>query len=291
MKQKNHIGSNRMEITSKPHLPRLKKWRIMMSDFLTKTALLICMVCSFYSAAFADDLAYLKQTIKDCNNEECQKQLQEEAEQIFDRAGADFNDDFLLVGTEISLNHCRSLMEEILYHLKRIKPYYHYANVFYLKKLKRLKENRERHDRGEISADDFNRINRQIDEQYTHDISESQEFIDSKVARLHELCDNLNQNIESVYGNLRVQGRKLPESMRASLLSLQNEPIWREFASNGKEGKKIIKAIESASKNAGKGVVPCLRSMFSGFDPSAASWGTIFPPALVDKLVKKHPIG
>jgi hypothetical protein len=101
----------------------------------------------------------------------------------------------------------------------------------------------------------------------------------------------LSQNVESIYGNLRVQGRSLPESMRTGLLSLQNVPIWREFSSNGKEGKKIIKAIHSASKNAGKGVVPCLRGMFSGFDPSAVTGGGLFPPALVEKLVKKHPIG
>jgi len=235
-----------------------------------------------------DKINALKRQLKDCDNAECKQNLQHEAESIFSKIGRNFTDDFSGISNQISVNHCHSLIREIFYHMDRLKVYYNYKDVFFMKKLKKLKENRDRLDLKKISSDDFQRLNNRVEAQYKKDIQESQDFIDDKVIRLIELCDNLNRNIESIQENLNVNGKQLKEGLTKKILDLQNNKIWQEFVSNEKECKKIESSIKLASNNAGDKLIPRLKSIFQGFNSSTGN--TIFPVSLLKNLMKKYPI-
>ncbi|MCP4109868.1 MAG: hypothetical protein GY749_30840, partial [Desulfobacteraceae bacterium] len=193
--------------------------------FTVFTAGILCLI----SISHADDLDDLKQKIKTCDSETCREDLQKEAEQVFEVAGGSFKDDFVYMGNDISLNHCQSIIREIFYHMEKMKSYHNFKNVFYFKKLKSLKENRDRLKRGKISADDFARLNRQVEEQYNHDINASQEFIDEKAMRLKELCGNLRHNTDSVLANVRIRNEMLSDELKQKILFLKNEKIWMDF--------------------------------------------------------------
>ncbi|CAN2042941.1 exported hypothetical protein [Candidatus Magnetomoraceae bacterium gMMP-15] len=240
------------------------------------------------SLAQDDDMEAMIREIKTCKSTDqaCLDKLQKDSGRIFDSASKNFDDNFMEMSNDISVKHCRSLISEMFYHMKKLKPYYNFKRVFYLKKLEKLKENRKRIDHEEISSDDYERINRQIEEQYKNDIKESQDFIDNKVIRLQELCDTLNHTLESIQEGSRVKDSDLSEYARQSILSLQNETIWREFQSNSKEGKKIHTAIKYASNNAGNTLIQRLQGIFKGFDNSIG--GAIFPAALIKRLINNY---
>ena len=251
---------------------------------------ILCVTVTFFtpSLSIADELESLKQSLKDCNSGSCLENLQNKAEQIFDRVGKNFDDDFVMISNEISINHCRSLIQEMFYHMKTLKSYYNFKNVFYLKELKKLKENRARLDREKITSNDFNRMTRQIEEQYKDDIEASQNFVNDKIWRLQGLCDNLNGNVETTQGRVRLKSGTLSESLKERVLSLRNETIWVEFESNSKEGKKIEDAIRLASNSAGNGLIPSLKGIFSGFESSMT--GAVFSTTLIESLVEKYYI-
>jgi hypothetical protein len=246
-------------------------------------------ICASWSPASASDADYLREKLINCpRGEDCDQALQQEAEEIFDRVGNRFDDDFVNMGNEISVNHCKSLIEEMLYHMEKLKPYYNFKDVFYLEKLQKLKKNRGRFDAGEIAKADFERISAQIDIQYKDDIRESQEFIDGKVLRLKELCSTLNQTVGSVQDTARVKGRPVDESLQKSVLNLRQNKTWSEFESGSREGQKIEKSISMASNNMGKDLVHCLKGMFAGFE--APMEGVIFSVDLIHRLELKHPM-
>ena len=182
---------------------------------------IVCVTVTFFtpSSGIADELENLKQSLKDCNSGSCLENLQNKAEQIFDRVGKNFDNDFVEISNEISINHCRSLIQEMFYHMKTLKSYYNFKNVFYLKELKKLKENRARLDREKITSNDFNRMTRQIEEQYKDDIEASQNFVNDKIWRLQGLCDNLNGNVETTQGRVRLKSGTLSESLAAHELA------------------------------------------------------------------------
>ena len=246
-------------------------------------------IFAFWSPASASDADDLREKLINCPvGEDCEQALQQEAEEIFDRVGDRFDDDFVQMGNEISVNHCKSLIEEMLYHMEKLKPYYNFKDVFYLEKLQKLKKNRYRFDAGEITKADFERTSSQIDLQYKDDIRESQDFIDGKVLRLKELCNTLNQTVGAIQSTVRVKGHPIDESLQESVLNLRQNKTWSEFESRTREGQKIEKAISMASNDMGRDLVLCLNGMFAGFEASMA--GAIFPVDLIHRLELKHPM-
>jgi len=235
-----------------------------------------------------DHLNALKRQLKSCNDKNCLHDIQQESESIFNRVGKHFNDDFSGISNQISVNHCHSLISEIFYHMGRLKVYYNFKDIFFMNKLKKLKDNRDRFDSKKLSLDDFERLNQRAEEQYKHDIQSSQDFIDDKVFRLIELCDNLSRNLESIQGSLEMKKRKLESELTAKILELQNEKIWRDFINSSKESKKIEGAIRLASNNIGVQLIPRLKSIFLGFSTSTGN--SIFPTALLQRIVKRYPI-
>jgi predicted Holliday junction resolvase-like endonuclease len=233
-------------------------------------------------------LNLLKRQLKSCNDKDCLQSIQQESESIFNRVGKHFNDDFSGISNQISVNHCHSLVCEIFYHMERLKVYYNFKDVFFMNKLKKLKDNRDRFDSKKLSIEDFERLNQRAEEQYKDDIQSSQHFIDDKVFRLMELCDNLSRNLESIQGSLEMNNRRLNNELTAKILELQNESIWRDFINSSKESKKIEGAIRLASNNAGDKLIPRLKSIFVGFSTSTGN--AIFPTALLQRIVKKYPI-
>ncbi len=227
-----------------------------MKKLFPLTAIVCLFTVSFlFSPSYADELDDLRQNLKDCNSESCRDVIQSEAEQISDVAGKQFKDDFFLMGNEISIRHCRSMIQEMLYHMEKIKSYYNFKDVFHLTKLKKLKENRDRMKRSQLSSEDFSRISRQAQAQYESDIKASQDLVDEKVLRMKELCENLNQTAEYIRDNLRLKQERLSEALNTDVISLESKPVWQAFESNSGDGRKIRDAIFMATGDAGKNVI------------------------------------
>ncbi len=228
-----------------------------MKKILIISLLLGIIICPCFISpmpANADRIDTLTQRLKDCTDGSCKTELQEESEKIFDAAGKNFSEDFAAIGNDISIKHCQSIAGEIFYHLDKIKSYNNFKDVFYLKKLKKFKQNKTRFDNGEISNQDLARISKQIEDQYNHNVKESQEFVDHKVMRLKELCRNFKQNLKDI---------NIPQNKLADRIThLRNDRTWKEFETGSAQGQKIIKAINLASNNAGKNLINCLGSMF-----------------------------
>jgi len=258
---------------------------------MKKNIIFICICFAFITALIpgtlmAQSMEDLKQRLKDCNDPECREVLQDESEKIFDAAGKNFGDDFASLGNRITGRHCESVVDELIYHMDKIKTYHNFGNVFYLKKLKKLKENRVRFDRKEISNADFTRMSNQIEEQYTHDMHESQDFIDYKVQRMKELCSVFHQNMESFQTGEPGKNGGKPRFEKDSISGLRKNKIWQEFENNlSKEGQNIRQAILLASNNAGEELITCLDGMF--YNADAPQKGKIFSDDLVDSLEKK----
>jgi len=253
---------------------------------------LILMTFLLYSPLIAetDNLHSLKQRIKSCSKDDpsCKETLQIEAEEIFRKVGKNFNDDFASIGNQISAKHCESLINEIFYHMDKLKDYHNYKDIFLLKKLKKIKENRVRLDQNKININDFNRLNQRAEEQYKNDIKSSQDFIDDKVMRITELCDNLNRNVESIQDNLDAHEKKFSKNLLQRIMELKNHKVWRDFTHNPKERNKIKKAILCASNNSGDKLLFRIEGIFSGFALSGNE--TIFPTELINRIAKKYSI-
>lgn len=217
-------------------------------------SLILSIMCVFTSQVNADEIETLKQRLKDCTQGPCTNDFQDEAEKIFDAAGKNFSEDFAAIGNDITVKHCQSIAGEIFYHLDKIKSYNNFRNVFYLKKLKKFKQNRKSFDRGEVSSNDFTRVSKQIEDQFIHDIKESQDFVDHKVRRMKELCQNFRQNLN----DLGLSENKQTER----ILYLRNDRTWQNFENGSIDGQKMIKAIQLASDNAGTNLISCLKGMF-----------------------------
>ncbi|MCP4111841.1 MAG: hypothetical protein GY749_40995 [Desulfobacteraceae bacterium] len=257
-----------------------------MKKLFPLTAIVCFFAVSFlFSPVHADELDNLRQNLKDCNSESCRDAIQSEAEQISDAAGKQFKDDFFLMGNEISIRHCRSMVQETLYHMEKIKSYYNFKDVFHLTKLKKLKENRDRMKRGQLSSEDFSRVSRQVEAQYESDIRASQDFVDEKALRMKELCENLNQTAEYIRDNLRLRQERLSEALNTDVISLKSEPVWQAFESNSGDGRKIRDAILLAPGNTGKNVIDCMTGMFSRFGLPKA--GYIFSPELIENIINR----
>ena len=239
---------------------------------------LLFSIFTFTGSANADSIDSLTQRLKDCTDGPCKTELQDESEKIFDAAGKNFSEDFAAIGNDISIKHCQSIAAEIFYHMDKIKLYNNFKRVFYLKKLKRFKRNKTRFDNGEISNQDLARISKQIEDQYKHDIKESQDFIDHKVRRLKELCQNFQQNIKEI---------NIPQNKLAERITyLRNDRTWQDFETNSAEGKKIITAINLSSNKAGKNLINCLKSMF--YIAKKQNGGKVFSTGAVQNLKKNN---
>ena len=85
---------------------------------MKNTLFVLCIIgvvaVGFHSGvASAEDVNALTMKLKDCNKQPCLKQLESEAEQIFDQAGDSFNEDFGTMGNEILANHSGQSLETI----------------------------------------------------------------------------------------------------------------------------------------------------------------------------------
>ena len=257
-----------------------------MKKYILSISVFLCIFSLMPGNIMATDLNELKRQLKSCNDESCKSNLQQEAEGVFQAVGKNFNDNFSNISNNIVMDHSRSIIREIFYHMNKIKPYHNYKDVFLFKKLKKLKEYRDRFEQRKIDSSDFNRLKDRAENQYKHDIAESQDFIDDKVLRLRELCDNLNTNADSVQGLLDQKQDKLPNYLTSSILSLQQDKVWQDFAQNTAEGQKIRNAMLKASNDAGLELIARLEGIFSSFVSSTG--GGVFPADLLNRLAEKY---
>ena len=211
--------------------------------------------------------------------------MEAETSKILDRVSNSFDQtNFVELGSDISVRHCASLVQEILYHMDKVKPYSNFKDVFYMIKLKELKANRTKFDRGEISQADYNRINSKIEAQYNHDTAQSQDLLDEKADRLMVLCNTLGQNVDALRKSARVRGEGLNDERKEKIMRFANDPAWKDFSSQNREGEKIRKALTLASNDMGSRLIPQLENLFSPFSPHD---GKIFNEDLVLKLKSK----
>jgi len=235
---------------------------------------------------YAQNLSALKSQLKGCNDESCKKALQQESEHIFHIVGKHFNNNFSQISNDISITHCQSIINEIFFHMSKLKPYYNYKDVFLLKKLKQLKEYRDKYDQKKIDSTDFQRLVSKTEKQHNHDLEESQEYIDEKVGRMLELCENLRDNLDAIDGQPGQKGSRLPYYLKSKITVLQSNPTWQEFEQRPKESKKIRSAILLASNHSGNKLIPKLESIFSTV--ASSTGGIVFPKELINRLIQTY---
>lgn len=253
-----------------------------LSIFLMFLTVTICLTPSYVQA---DEIENLTQRIKNCNDRPCLEKMELEAEKINDAAAGSFSNDFAALGNDITVNHCGSILDELFYHMEMIRPYSNFTNVFYLKKLKKLTENKERLVQQEINNATFEKIKKNIENTYNKDMLQAQNFVDYKVVRMKELCGIFRQNLESVRTSMVTKGSEIPESLKEKILHMKQAKIWKEFETGTPEGENIRQAILLSSNHAGKELLTCMGSMFSGL--SSKSKGRVFSNRLVEKIEKK----
>ncbi len=255
-----------------------------MRSIIVAICIMIFLAGAFPVPAGADEIDTLKQQIKDCNNDACKQALEKEAGQIFDAAGREFDDDFTGLGNDICVNFSRSIFNEIVYHLDRLKPYSNFVDVFELERLKELQKNKISYDRRDIGINEFNRVKSQIQTQYQQDMKESQDFIDFKVARLKVLCRQFHDNLNTIRIRMTGKGNDIPEPVKQQILEMRDDPVWQEFEMGvcGK-GKKIYQSLMLASGNAGTEVLTCMHNMFpAAGHPKGAD--KVFSGDLLDRI-------
>ncbi len=194
--------------------------------------------------------------------------------------------DQIAASNSIYVNHCRSIIQEMFYHLKALEPYYDFKDAIYLRKLQELKENRGRLDRGEITKAQFAANVERIEARYREDLSDAQEFIDEKADRLATLCSNLRSNADSIRENLRAKGVSgLPDNLRSRVLQLRQDPVWQDLTLPTERGRHMETALSMASGGQGIGVKACISDLFRFFDQKA--YGPVFDETLVAKVVSQ----
>ena len=262
-----------------------------MSTFKIIITAIVCLfVLSLENTMALDNISILKSKLKRCNNndENCKRELQQMSDTIFKNVGKNFNNNFMHISNDISINHCHSIIKEIFYHMSKLKPYHNYKNVFLLKKLKKLKQYRDKLDQQKIDSNDFNRMITRTEKQYLNDLRESQDYIDEKVSRMAELCQNLKDNLDAIYNSPDQKDKNIPGYLISRITDLQNDPIWQDFDRKPSESKKIRDAILYASKKSGTKLIPKLESIFSIF--ASSTGGVVFSPELVNRLIKKYAV-
>ncbi len=192
--------------------------------------------------------------------------------------------DQIRASNTIYVNHCRSIIQEIFYHLNQIAPYYDFKDAIYLRKLQELKANKARMERGEITKAQFGTNVEKIEARYRQELADAQEFIDEKVDRLSSLCTNLKINTDSIRENLRAKGvNGLPDDLRSRVLQLKQDPTWQAVSLPTERGMHMQKALEAASDGQGLAVKGCLSGLFDFFEQKA--YGPVFDEGLVARVV------
>lgn len=212
-------------------------------------------------------------------------QMEQEAQRLNTSAREVFQStDQIAASNAIYVNHCRSIIQEMFYHLKALAPYYDFKDAIYLRKLQALKKNRARLDRGEITRAQFSANVERIEARYKEDLADAQEFIDEKVDRLASLCSNLRSNTDSIRENLRAKGvNGLPDNLRSRVLQLRQDPVWIDLSTPTQRGRHMETALSLASSGQGAGVKACIQDLFTFFDQKA--YGPVFDETLVSRVV------
>ncbi len=206
------------------------------------------------------------------------KQLNESAKAVF------HSTDQIRASNTIYVNHCRSIIQEMFYHLNQIEPYYDFKDAIYLRKLQELKANKRRMERGEITKAQFGSNVEKIEARYRQELADAQEFLDEKVDRLASLCTNLQTNTNSIRENLKAKGMNgLSDDLRARVLQLKQDPTWQAISIPTQRGLHIQKSLEAASGGQGLQVKACLSNLFGFFEQKA--YGPVFDEGLVARIV------
>ena len=186
----------------------------------------------------------------------------------------------------IYLSHNRSLLEEAFYHLEQIVPYADFDERLYLRKLQSLKANKDRFDNSEIDQDRFETAAQRADRVYNEEVEDAHDHLAGKAARLAEICDNLEQNVEALRENLAAaQSNAMPRALTSRITALRTHQTWIDFTTPTETGWHMRRALEQAEDGEPQAIVACISKAFDAYEPD--SGGVIIDRALVGELVKQ----
>ena len=186
----------------------------------------------------------------------------------------------------IYLNHNRSLLEEAFYHLEQIVPYADFDERLYLRKLQSLKSNKDRFDHDEIDQSRFESEAQRADRVYAEELEDARNHLAGKAARLAEICDNLEQNVEALRENMAAaQSSSMPRALTRRITSLRSHQTWIDFTTPTETGWHMRRALEQAEDSEPQAIVACISNAFAAYE--ATPGGVIIDRALVGELVKQ----
>ncbi len=183
---------------------------------------------------------------------------------------------------EVYVDHHRTLIREVFYHLEKIAPYHRYEDALRLKKLKALRENRLRYEEGEISEETYRRNAERIKRQYQNDLRETREFLAAKIDRLRDLCETLKDNVRDM--EEASEGGEIPRWARERILALKENETWIAFSTPTPRGRNMRQVLINGP-GGGRGLVACLEEIFTPFENASA---TVFPPEIIEKVVSQY---
>ena len=186
----------------------------------------------------------------------------------------------------IYLSHNRSLLEEAFYHLEQIIPYADFDERLYLRKLQSLKANKGRFDQGEIDRSRFETEAQRADRIYAEELEDARDYLAGKAARLAEICDNLEQNVEALRENLAAaQSNAIPRAMTQRITAFRTHQTWIDFTTPTETGWHMRRALEQAEDGEPQAIVACISNAFAAYQPDTG--GVVIDRALVGELVKQ----
>ena len=206
--------------------------------------------------------------------------LQESSGRVLSREAA------LDSSTKIYLNHNRSLLQEMFYHLGQIVPFSNFEKRIYLQKLQSLKANKERFDNNEIDKGRFQVIAERADHVYEDELDEARNYLAGKATRLREICDILSDNMDSMQRNLEAaQSAAMPRALTQRITELRTNQAWVDFTTPTDTGRQMRRALEQAEDADPQKIAGCITHVFAGYEATVS--GELIDSQLVGDLLQQ----
>lgn len=243
----------------------------------------IGMVLSGSALANNSDLEQIEAAIKSSDS----AMIQQTANRVRAEANNGLSSqDALRSGTAIYLSHNRSLLREAFYHLDQMAPYAGYEESLYLQKLRSLKTNKQRYERGEITEKKFNAEVNRISSVSNADKDEVQDMLQGKMFRLQTICSNLEQNQHSISENQDAAGENMLTADRTQKITqLKNDRTWQDFITPTSRGQQMRTIMAEVAPGEASQVTSCLENAFNQFEPKQK--GPVVEQSLLSDLLSQ----
>ena len=117
-------------------------------------------------------------------------------------------------------------------------------------------------------------------------LADARDYLAGKAARMAEICDNLEQNVEALRENLAAaQSNAMPRALTQRITALRTHQTWIDFTTPTETGWHMRRALEQAEDGEPQAIVACISNAFAAYEPVIG--GAVIDRALVGELVKQ----